>query len=130
MIAFICCLGSPNTCNTQHTLTALSHLPSREDNVWGGVPWRQTSVDTNTGKHTHRHLLALPVLPDLDLVEGRRGALGQVLADPVDQELFGRLACPTAGRVVKVPDVLWLVLLGHCKETCGDCEVATVLKSD
>ena len=80
--------------------------------------------------HTHTHLLALPVLPDLDLVEGRRGALGQVLADPVDQELFGRLARPTAGRVVKVPDVLWLVLLGHCKETCGDCEVAMVLKSD
>lgn len=55
-------------------------------------------------------LLALPVSPSLNFLEGRRRAFRQVLPAPVDQELFGRLSRPAASRVVEITDVLRLLL--------------------
>lgn len=64
---------------------------------------------------THEHSLALPVFPSSNLIEGRGRTLGQVLSDPVDQELLGRFSCPAASRVVKIANVLWLILFDDCR---------------
>ena len=42
-----------------------------------------------------------------DLLEGGRRTLGQVLAHPVDEELFGRLARPLFARVLEASLVQW-----------------------
>lgn len=68
-----------------------------------------------TRTQTHTHSLASPVSTSSNLVKSRRWTLGQVLSDPVDEELFGGLSCPAASCVVKIANVLWLILFHNCK---------------
>lgn len=62
------------------------------------------------------HLPASPISPSSNLLEGRRGTLGQILSDPVNEELLGGLPRPAARRVVEVANVLWLVLFHRWRE--------------
>lgn len=64
--------------------------------------------------HIQKHLLASPVSSSSNFIKRWWWTLWQVLADPVNEELFGRLSSPAAGGVVKVTDVLWFVLLYNC----------------
>lgn len=57
-----------------------------------------------------KHLPASPISTSGNFLESRWGTLGQILSDPVNEELFGGLSRPAACCVVKIANVLWLML--------------------
>lgn len=71
-------------------------------------------------RRRNTHLLASPVSTSSNLVKSWWRTLGQILSDPVNEKLFGRLSCPAASCVVKIANVLWLVLFHNCIGKCNN----------
>lgn len=59
-------------------------------------------------------LPASPISTGGNFLESRWRTLGQILSDPVNEELFGGLSRPAPCCVVKIANVLWLLFFHSC----------------